>query len=121
MIPFETVEFIKIDAQGADFDVVQSAGKNLQRINTIVVEVQTEPLYKNSVSEAEFIQYMEKQGFQVIDSLFQNRHEINIMFHNKKYSFPKEKLPINLIFKPEHRIKFGNRGQPLQDINNFTI
>jgi len=97
-LPFETVEFIKVDAQGADFDVMQSAGKHLRRIKAFVVEVQTEALYSETHTEAEFKEYFERRGFELVKKELQNKHEENLLFRNTLYPLSDD-IPISEFFK----------------------
>jgi hypothetical protein len=61
------IDFLKIDAQGGDLLVVKSAGKRIRDIDKIFLEVITTPfqLYVGNPTEAETIDYLEKQGFKL--------------------------------------------------------
>lgn len=61
------VEFLKIDAQGADLEVVRSCGKRLRDIQRIELEVQitSVPLYENSATKAEVVGFLRNEGFQL--------------------------------------------------------
>jgi len=100
MLPFQTVEFLKVDAQGADFEVVKSAGKNLYRIVSFVVEIQTKPLYKDSATEEQFVDYFQSRGFKMIKKKFQNKQEseANMLFLNTRYELPTD-IPVQEFFK----------------------
>jgi hypothetical protein len=52
----------------------------------------------------------QQEGFEVVDKLRQNANEENIMFHNKRFPFPSD-IPMEKIFKPEHRTKWGNKEE----------
>ncbi len=64
-----TVDFLNIDAQGMDLAVVRSAGRRLQDIKRITLEVSlTEhPVYTGAPSPEEVLMFLEQSGFTLID------------------------------------------------------
>jgi FkbM family methyltransferase len=62
-----TVSLLKIDVQGAELDVLKGGAKTLQRTQLAWIEVSFKPLYKNSTLFADVQQYMEAQGFVMIN------------------------------------------------------
>jgi FkbM family methyltransferase len=77
------VDFLKIDAQGADLAVVRSAGPRLKDIQRVMLEADVSPtrLYEGSASREEVIAYMEEQGFRLTDvSLQSHGQEQNLTF-----------------------------------------
>lgn len=64
------VDFLKIDAQGADLSVVKSAGERIKDIDKILLEIITTPvqLYVGNPSEAETVDYLNKQGFKLVET-----------------------------------------------------
>lgn len=67
LIPFDThpvIDYIKIDTQGADFDIVRSAGKYIEdRVVYITIEAQ-DAQYKGTMnSEASIDKHMKEAGF----------------------------------------------------------
>lgn len=97
-------DFVKVDAQGADFDVMLSAGKSLYRIKSFCVEVQTEPLYRGAKQENDFTEYFQKRGFKMEKKMFQNKHELNMLFVNTQYEMPVG-LPLNKLFNNNTKSK----------------
>jgi FkbM family methyltransferase len=61
----QTVDYLKIDAQGADFTVIRSAGARLNDIRKIKLEVDITPvhLYQGSAGREEVAAHMEERGF----------------------------------------------------------
>ena len=60
------IELLKVDAQGVDLAVVQSAGAELKRIETLIVEVQESKanlLYRDQPGATETRSWIEKNGF----------------------------------------------------------
>lgn len=59
------VEFLKVDAQGGDFAVIQSAGNRIRDILRIKLEVAITPrqLYKGAIDKATIIAYLQRRGF----------------------------------------------------------
>jgi len=83
LIPLERVEFLKIDAQGHDLDVVKSAGSKLEKIDSIKLEVAVTPvqLYNGGATKEEIISYMTEHGFGLINVESQtNAQEENLTF-----------------------------------------
>lgn len=79
----ERVEFLKIDAQGADLAVVRSCGDRLRDIERIELEVQItpEPLYAGAATRDEVIRYLENAGFELESSQAQSYgQEENLSF-----------------------------------------
>ena len=63
------VEFLKIDAQGADLAVVRSAGDRLKNIRRISLEVQITPfeLYAGASRKQEVLDFLGPAGFRMVD------------------------------------------------------
>ena len=61
------VEYLKIDAQGADLAVIRSAGERLRDIERISLEVQVTPvpLYRNASCKEEVLQFLSRAGFEL--------------------------------------------------------
>jgi FkbM family methyltransferase len=78
-----SVAYLKVDAEGADLRVIQSAGDRLKDIQRITLEVDTAPdrLYQGAPSREEVIDFMRKQGFELVDSESQNAgRQANLTF-----------------------------------------
>lgn len=85
------VEFLKIDAQGADLDVVRSCGGRLKDIERIELEVQITsiPLYSNSASKQDVIDFLWNAGFDLESSELQSMgQEENLRFVRTPFSDP---------------------------------
>jgi FkbM family methyltransferase len=77
------VEFLKIDAQGADLAVLRSAGSRLANVVkiTLEVDVTTRRLYQGSASKAEVVTFLAAAGFRLIGEETQSHgHEENLTF-----------------------------------------
>jgi FkbM family methyltransferase len=77
------VEFLKIDAQGADFAVIRSAGDRLRDIRQIKLEVAVTPqqLYRGAADKATIVGYLEDRGFSLADTEPQSHgQEENLTF-----------------------------------------
>lgn len=68
LVGISQVEFLKIDAQGADFAVVRSAGKRLRDIRKITLEVQITPLplYAGGSDKDRVVEYLRREGFDLV-------------------------------------------------------
>ena len=64
-LEISNVDFLKVDAQGADFSVIKSAGKRLKDIRKITLEVAITPsqLYLGAAHKSEVVGYLEQAGF----------------------------------------------------------
>lgn len=81
----EYIQFLKIDTQGFDLQVIKSLGEDISRCMYIECEVQiTEhEVYLNSSKKDDVIKYMEKYNFKLIDSDKQTyNQEENLLFEN---------------------------------------
>lgn len=77
------VDYLKIDAQGADFFVIRSAGSRLHDIRKIKLEVTTTPtqLYVGGAPKEEFIKHLTSQGYALISEQSQTHgQEENLTF-----------------------------------------
>ncbi|MDB5305836.1 MAG: methyltransferase FkbM family [Gemmataceae bacterium] len=78
------VDFLKIDAQGADLDVVRSAGARVSDIRRVEMEVQVTPteLYAGAATKAAAVSYMTGVGFELVETVPQcHGQEENLTFH----------------------------------------
>lgn len=64
-IPFP--DFIKIDVQGAELDVLEGGQKSLENATMVLLEVSIHRYNKGSPLLADVVEYMNKHNFQVID------------------------------------------------------
>jgi FkbM family methyltransferase len=62
-----TVSLLKLDVQGAELEVLKGSTKTLQRTQFAWIEVSFKPLYKHSALFTDIQQYMESQGFIMIN------------------------------------------------------
>jgi FkbM family methyltransferase len=87
-LPIAQVEFLKIDAQGADLQVVKSVGERLRCVKRIEMEVQVTPfeLYAGSATKDEVVAYMEQRGFALTATTRQSLdQEENLTFVNRAF------------------------------------
>src|SRR5208283_1034796 len=68
------VDYLKVDAEGVDLKVVQSAGDRLKDIREIKLEVDVAPdrLYRGAPSREEVIKLMVSWGYKLVDSELQS-------------------------------------------------
>ncbi|MEY2471868.1 MAG: hypothetical protein QOK28_1197 [Actinomycetota bacterium] len=69
------VDYLKVDAEGADLMVIESAGDRLRDIAKINAEVDLaeRPLYEGAPTKAEFVAFMEARGFTLSSARKQNQ------------------------------------------------
>jgi len=83
----DRIDVLHVDAQGADMDVLISAGRFLETVRAGVVEVASGwKLYANSVGRREFIRFLVRKGFQVvrIEANDPNNYEQNVFFNRAR-------------------------------------
>lgn len=93
-----SVEYLKIDAQGGDFNVLLSAGTRLADIENITLEVAVteEQLYKGARDRTDIVNFMASKGFTLVKESPQSfNQELNMTFTR---NHPAEKsLPENTV------------------------
>jgi FkbM family methyltransferase len=64
------VDYLKIDAQGADLAVIRSAGERLKDIDRISLEVQTAPfeLYRGASRKEDVLRFLTSSGFRLAET-----------------------------------------------------
>jgi FkbM family methyltransferase len=86
LVGISTVDFLKVDAQGADLAVLRSASSRLEDICKVTLEtdVTQNRLYEGSAGRDEIIAYLEQHGFNLVDVETQScGQEQNLTFVNK--------------------------------------
>lgn len=82
------IDFIKIDTQGNDFNVIKSLGNLICNVKEIMLEVQIVPFeyYKGQSKKVEVINYMLSKRFEEYRKSRQSKNqEENIWFINKRF------------------------------------
>ena len=96
------VDFIKIDAQGMDVQIVQSGGDMLRNVRRVLLEVVSDdckPVYQNQPRCSEVVQRMAGLGFAPLTPLpchplMGNRHRVN-HYCELEYVFVNQREGIN--------------------------
>jgi len=79
----KSVEYLKVDAQGKDLDVIKSLGDRLKDVRTILAEARLTDfnLYEGDCHKDELVKYMKDNGFSIMHSEKQTYdQEENILF-----------------------------------------
>ena len=82
----ETVDYLKIDAQGADLAVLKSLGNRLKDTRKIHLEasVTPYPVYHGCPSKKEIVEFLEERGFALVAVESQSDgQEENLTFENR--------------------------------------
>lgn len=61
------IDFIKLDTQGNELDILKSAGSFLQTTSVIMTEVEMIPLYKDQALFHDVTAFLSSQGFELVD------------------------------------------------------
>ena len=79
------IEYIKIDTQGTDLDVVKSLGDKISIVKKISLEIQLQELYQGSSTIEETLEYMNDKGFTLVEDLnhYDNEFEKDLVFVNQ--------------------------------------
>lgn len=64
---FNYIDFIKLDTQGNELDILKSAGSFLQSTSVIMTEVEMIPLYKDQALFHDMTAFLASEGFEFID------------------------------------------------------
>lgn len=82
----QTVDYLKIDAQGADLAVLKSSGNRLKDLRKIYLEVSVtpHPVYDGCASKREIVKFLEERGFELagVESQSDGQEE-NLTFENR--------------------------------------
>ena len=82
------IDFVKIDTQGHDLNVIKSLGEYIKNVKEILCEVQITnfDLYKEQSNKDELLSYMKENNFEIrkVQPWSHNQEE-NIWFINKKF------------------------------------
>jgi len=80
------IDLIWMDVQGAEIEVLDSFGSNLENIKAIHSEVGLDKIYEKSTVKRELINFMEEKGF-LVECCLPNELGIeeDIVFINKKF------------------------------------
>ena len=79
----ESVDFLKIDAQGLDLEVVKSAGDRLRDVSKVQLEATTSSYrqYEGAPGKSVIVEYMESKGFRLTEEEVQSHgQEANLTF-----------------------------------------
>lgn len=79
----ESVDFLKVDAQGLDLEVVRSAGDRLRDVARVQLEATTASYrqYEGAPGRSEIIEFMESKGFRLAEEESQSHgQEANLTF-----------------------------------------
>ena len=78
-----SIEYLKVDAQGHDLAVIKSLGTSISKVKQIKAEVQITDfkIYKNSSTRAELVDYLKSNNFRIVNETEQSLgQEVNILF-----------------------------------------
>jgi len=85
----EHIDFLKIDTQGHDLEVIKSLGDKISCVKEIVAEVQIVDfeLYKGGTKKSDMVNYMKSNGFEIHQiQKYSKDQEENIWFVNTKFN-----------------------------------
>ena len=78
------IDFLKIDAQGADLDVLRSRGKKLSIVKKLQVEVCDIMIYEGGNNYNDTVSYLNSHGFTKTKTIQHNQFK-DVIFKNENY------------------------------------
>jgi FkbM family methyltransferase len=82
----QTVDYLKIDAQGTDLAVLKSSGNRLKDLRKIYLEASVTPfpIYQGCATKEEIVDFLTERGFELVavDSQSEGQEE-NLTFENR--------------------------------------
>lgn len=94
---FENADFIKIDTQGYELEILKGAEKTMQQAEFILLEVSLIDVYKNCPLVAEVITYMQAKGFVMYDICSIMRRPFDKALYQSDFLFIKETSPFRAV------------------------
>ena len=99
LFPKETIDVLKLDLQGGEYNALQGAGNLLKhgRIKCIICEVMFQKSYKNQRNGSELIMYLEQHGFKIFN-FYQNHYhhgellQSDMIFYHKSIAHDVDRL-----------------------------
>ncbi len=88
---FEQPDFIKIDVQGAELNVLQGALRTLENVQFALIEVSFLNIYKDAPLAHEIVQFMYQNGFVIYDIASLMRRPFDNALNQSDFLFIKEK------------------------------
>jgi len=88
----EEVDFLKIDTQGTDIDILMSAGRFIESVKAICIEVSYESslsLYENELCLADALSILNNLGFVPAWVVPNGGGEVNVVAYNSRYGLLK--------------------------------
>ena len=85
-----TIDLLKIDAQGKDWDVVLSAGELIAEVKVLILEVCYEErlsLYENELDVSYIIPKLDNLGFSLVWLVPNGGGEANLIAYNRKHGY----------------------------------
>ena len=80
----EQIDFIWIDVQGSEFEVIDGLGKKISKINFLWVEY-GEMFYEGAMDRDQTISLLIKKGFILIEEFSDSGSQGDLLFKNKEY------------------------------------
>ena len=123
----DEIEFIKIDTQGYDLNVVKSLGKYIDKVKKIQLESQIQTLYKNSPLKDEIISYMTNNNFKLIGNEYgeiSKDFEEDLIFLNNKFITNHDYNKLDIVLQGkfnENVLHIAEYYLELEFVNNIII
>ena len=121
----ESINFLHIDTQGNDLNVLKGLGKFIHKVQKGILEAAVDKkkaLYEDNHTVSEIKKFFEESGHRITDITFVDlniKNEVNIRFENKKFTNPSK---INIKYNPRYFFRVLNDKTYLKDdIKDFIL
>lgn len=92
--PFAQPDFIKIDTQGYELEILKGAEKTIQHAQFILLEVSLIDIYKSCPLVAEVMAFMQTNGFVLYDICSLMRRPFDKALYQSDFLFVRENSPV---------------------------
>jgi FkbM family methyltransferase len=106
------VDYLKLDCQGMDLEILKSAGEELRRIALVTAEAEDEQYLNSSNSLRELVGFMKTNGFIHLNPRSEFRVAVGRLL--SRISFIKE-LKIRLPVRPSHEVASSTLSVSVED------
>ncbi len=74
-ITINTFDFIKMDTQGSELDIIKGGEKTIDKCKYLLIEVSLIPLNKDAPLKSDIVNHLQSIGFKQIDVLYSHYNE----------------------------------------------
>ena len=80
------IDYLKLDTQGSEYEILLGADEILPRVLNIKCEVEYVEMYKNQKTKNDIVNLLSQHNFKVVGSANGCQHHCDMFFKNKKFN-----------------------------------